>query len=326
MEKSRLETKVGLFVLIGLVLLAVLMIQFSKGTSLFRGTYHLKLHTENVGGLKLKSSVLLAGVAVGSVEDIRLEPSGTNVTVTLQVYKDFPIYHDARFVIESAGFLGDQFVSIIPTTNSPPLLSDGAEVNCQEPFNMQEAARSATGFIKHVDETAKKLDACVTDLRAQVLNAQTLASFGASMTNVRVATEQALASISDIKELIKTNGQQVGLAVSNVVLFSAKLDTLADSAQALLNTNGANLTVATRNIDELTVTAKQLAADVQAGQGLAGAILQNPELATHVQSLAANLALTSSNLNRLGLWGILWSHKPVSTNSPNASHPKSARP
>ena len=65
MEKSRLETKVGLFVLFGLVLLGVLMIQFSKGTSLFRGTYTVRLHTDNVGGLKQKSSVLLAGVAVG---------------------------------------------------------------------------------------------------------------------------------------------------------------------------------------------------------------------------------------------------------------------
>ncbi len=51
-NKSRLETKVGLFVFIGLVLLAVLLIQFSKGTSLFRGTYDLRLHARNVGGLK----------------------------------------------------------------------------------------------------------------------------------------------------------------------------------------------------------------------------------------------------------------------------------
>jgi ABC-type transporter Mla subunit MlaD len=45
MEKSRLEIKVGLFVFLGLALLAVLLVQFSKGTSLFRGTYTLKLRT-----------------------------------------------------------------------------------------------------------------------------------------------------------------------------------------------------------------------------------------------------------------------------------------
>ena len=45
MEKSRLEIKVGLFVSIGLVLVVTLMVWFSKGASLFRSTYTLRLHT-----------------------------------------------------------------------------------------------------------------------------------------------------------------------------------------------------------------------------------------------------------------------------------------
>ena len=326
MEKSRLETKVGLFVFVGLALLAVLMIQFSKGTSLFRGTYTLKLHTDNVGGLKPQSAVLLAGVQVGSVQQIQLTPDGKSVNIFLKIYSDFPIYHDARFVIESAGFLGDQFVSVIPTANKERKLVDNDEVNCREPFNLQEVARSAAGFIQRIDETAKKLDASVTDLRAQVLNTQTLASFSAAVTNLRAVTEQALDAVKEINVLIITNGTQVGVAVSNAVLFSAKLDGFADSARALLDTNGANLTVATRNIDDVTVTVKQLAADLQAGKGLAGAVLQNPELATNVSAIAANLAVTSSNLNRLGLWGILWSHKPTATNTPAAIHPNHPRP
>ena len=121
MDKSRLETKVGLFVFIGLALLAALLIQFSKGTSLFRGTYELRLHAGNVGGLKQRAGVLLAGVQVGSVSDIKLANDGKSVTILLNIYKENKIYHDARFVIEQSGFLGDQYVSIIPTTNSPPV-------------------------------------------------------------------------------------------------------------------------------------------------------------------------------------------------------------
>ena len=315
MEKSRLETKVGLFVLIGLVLLAVLMIQFSKGTSLWRGTYNLKLQTRNVGGLKVKSGVLLSGVQVGTVKQIQLNSGGTNVTILLQIYRDFPIYHDARFVIEQSGFLGDQFVSVIPTTNALPILSDGAEVKCQEPFNFQEVARSAAGFIQRMDETAKKLDASVTDLRTQVLNAETLANFGASITNLKLFTEQAVDTVKNINGIVETNGSQVSLAVSNVVLFSAGLIQLENSAGDILATNSVNLNQATKNIAETSATFKQLAADLQAGKGLAGAVLQNPELATNVQAIAANLAVTSSNLNRIGIWGILWSHHPPATNT-----------
>src|SRR5262245_19040154 len=108
MSKSRLEWRVGLFVLVGLLLLAALLIQFSKGTTFFRPTMHILLRAGNVGGLKLRAQVLMAGVQVGSVSDIRLGPQGTNVTITLKIYSQYIVHKDARFLIEQSGFLGDQ--------------------------------------------------------------------------------------------------------------------------------------------------------------------------------------------------------------------------
>ena len=316
MENKRLETKVGLFVFIGLALLAVLMLMFSKGTSLYQGTYELHLHASNVGGIKPRAAVLLAGVQIGTVSDIRLAEDGKSVTIDLKIEKKFPIYHDARFVIEQSGFLGDQFISIVPNQNLEPKWADGADVNCESPFNLQQVARDAAGFIQRIDETAKKLDASVTDLRAQVLNAQTLANFGTSITNMKLFTEQALDTVDGINSIVNTNSAQVGLAVSNAVLFSAELLRLADTAKEVLSTNSGNIGTATRDIADTSAIFKQLAADLQAGKGLAGTILQNPELATNLQVIGANLAITSSNLNRLGLWGILWSHKSPRTNAP----------
>jgi phospholipid/cholesterol/gamma-HCH transport system substrate-binding protein len=316
MSKSRLEIKVGLFVCIGLALLALLVIQFSKGTSAFRSTITLKLHAVNVGGLKERASVLLAGVQVGAVKKIELADDGKSVTIFLQIYKDKKIYGDARFVIEQAGFLGDQYVSVLPTENKAEPFADGADVECQEPFDLQEVARGAAGFIKRMDETAKKLDASVTDLRAQVLNAQTLSTFGVALTNMQKFTAQALGAIDDINVLVATNSAQVSLAVSNLVYFSGELNQVGASAQDILATNGLKLNDAMKNVDDVTVTLKQLAADLQAGRGLAGTVLQNQGLATNVQLIAANLAVTTSNLNRAGLWGILFSHKASATNQP----------
>jgi phospholipid/cholesterol/gamma-HCH transport system substrate-binding protein len=319
MGKSRLEIKVGLFVFIGLALLAVLLLQFSKGTSLWRGTYELRLHAANVGGIKPRAGVLLAGVQVGSVSEIQLARDDKSVTIILKIYKEFPIYHDARFVIEQAGFLGDQYVSIIPTTNAPPILTNGADVDCQAPFNLQEVARGAAGFIQRLDSTAQKLDASVNDLRSQVLNAQTLASFGTSITNLKLFTEQAIETIQNINDIVSTNGAQVGFAVSNVVQFSSGLIQLEDSAQGVLATNSVNINQATKDIADAAANFRQITENLQAGKGLAGVVLQNPELATNVQAIAANLAITSSNLNRIGLWGILWSHPPPRTNYTTAT-------
>ena len=105
----------------------------------------MNLRADNVSGLKQNAGVLLAGVSVGSVQKIRIDSTGTNVLITLQIYKDYPIYHDARFVIEANGFFGDQYVAVVPTANSRPLLTNGQEVECESPFNLQEvrAARPA---------------------------------------------------------------------------------------------------------------------------------------------------------------------------------------
>jgi ABC-type transporter Mla subunit MlaD len=288
MDKSRLDIKVGLFVFIGLALLALLLIQFSKGTSFFHGTYTLRLHAVNVGGIKPRAGVLLAGVQVGSVSDISLADDDKSVTLTLKIYKQFPIYHDARFVIEQSGFLGDQFVSVNPTANELPKLTNNADVFCEAPFNLQEVARSAAGFIQRIDDTAKKLDASVSDLQRGVLNQQTLTNFSMTLENMRIFSEQAMGAVGDINTLIATNGMGLSIAVKNI----------ESSTEILTN----------------------LMNNLQSGKGLAGTMLQDEQLATNVQIIANNLAVTTSNLNRIGLWGILWSHKPAPATPRNPAH------
>ncbi len=316
MDKSRLETKVGLFVFIGLVLLAVLLIQFSKGTSIFRGTYELRLHADNVGGLKQRASVLLAGVQVGAVSDIQLAEDGKSVTILLKIYKSCKIYHDARFIIQQSGFLGDQYVAIIPTANQLPVWTNGADVECEAPFNLQETARAAAGFIQRIDDTAKKLDAAVGDVRRLVLNEETLTNLSEAVSNLRTFSEQALGTVGDVNALIATNGAQINLAVSNVVFLSRDLIRLSDDAHGLISTNSTEISTAVNNIESSTETLKKLTDDLQSGNGLAGALLKNEQLSTNVQAVAANLAVATSNLNRLGLWHFLWHHELPPTNMP----------
>ena len=97
MSQSRLQLKVGVFVFFCLILVAALLIQFSKGLTLFRQTYDIILKTANVGGLRPRASVLMSGVQVGTVSDIQLSPQGTNVAIVLKIYSQYVIRSDARF-------------------------------------------------------------------------------------------------------------------------------------------------------------------------------------------------------------------------------------
>src|SRR5205823_4607188 len=98
----------------------------------------------------------------------------------------------------------------------------------------------------------------------------------------------------------------------------------ATGLSGVLSTNTAQISLAIKNIESSTVVLKTLADDLQAGKGPAGTLLKNEQLSTNVSQIAYNLSIASSNLNRLGLWGILWAHKSPKTNahpSPSMSWP-----
>jgi hypothetical protein len=87
--------------------------------------------------------------------------------------------------------------------------------------------------------------------------------------------------------------------------------TLTDFGQTRsLATNGPDTAIAVKNIESSTEVLNSLVNDIPSGKGLAGTVFQNEQLSTNVQTIANNLAVASSNLNRLGRWPFLWHKEP----------------
>lgn len=307
---KRLEIRVGLFVLVGLVLLAALMLQFSKGLSFFRPTYSILLESEDVGGLRERAAALMSGVQVGMVDSIRLAPDGRRVTIKLTIYEDFRIHKGARFVLEQSGFLGDQYVAIQPAENPGELFKDGDVAKTEAPFNLQQAARSASSLVARLDDTAKRLNDAIVDIHQLLLNPETLTNMAVTVANLRKVSERAVAAVDRVDMIVNTNAPVISQSGSNLVQFTEQLSVTGGRLNDLVEANGDEVTRAVKNLEEATGSLNQLVRDVQAGKGAAGALLTDDQMASNLQTLAANLSITSSNLNRLGLWGILWKKKP----------------
>jgi phospholipid/cholesterol/gamma-HCH transport system substrate-binding protein len=322
MSKSRLELRVGLFVFVALTLLAALMLMFGKGATFYKRTHEITLITPNVGGLKTRAQVLMAGVQIGTVSGITLGSEGTNVNVTLSIYNPYRIHKDALFAIEQSGFLGDQYVAIYPTTNKAGLFQHGDTAYTEPPFNLQEVARSAGGFIQRIDETARKLNDAISDVRRLVLNEKTLTNLSVAAANICNVAAEAEAAVQGINLLVATNSPAIAQSASNLVAFSEELHQFGGGLGSLLATNRPEIDASVKNIETSTEMLKSLVGDVQSGKGPAGTILKNEEVTTHISEIASNLSITTSNLNRLGLWGILWQHKPPKSNQAAAKPEK----
>jgi len=181
-------------------------------------------------------------------------------------------------------------------------------------------ARSAQGFIQRIDETAKRLNDTINDVRRLVLNEQTLTNLAVAVLNLREASGRALNTIDNFDALITTNTSSFSLSVSNISAFSEELKRFADDLNGIVTTNRGAISDSVNNIESSTETLKHILEKVESGKGLAGTLLQNDAVATNVTAIVNNLSITTSNLNRLGLWGVLWSKKPPHTNEPTARH------
>jgi len=119
----------GLFILLGFAALAYLATQTTSIANYSQGaSYAIKARFTNVGQLKLRAPVKIAGVRVGTVSDIKLEADKLDALVTLSLDKRFDkIPDDSAAAVFTSGLLGDQYVAIQPG-GSPDMFKDGDEV------------------------------------------------------------------------------------------------------------------------------------------------------------------------------------------------------
>ena len=116
MGKKGIETLVGGFVLLGIVGLVFLSLQAANLTSFFeqRNIYELQARFDNIGGLKPRAPVRSAGVTVGRVTSIALDPKTFEGVVTMAIDTGVQFPRDSSAKILTSGLLGDQYVGIEP--------------------------------------------------------------------------------------------------------------------------------------------------------------------------------------------------------------------
>ena len=121
---------VGLFVAVGLAAIAYLSIQV--GGLSYKGPGGLRVYAvfDEIGGLKPRAPVSIAGVTVGQVVSIDLD-DGLRARVTLDVDPRLQLPSDTSAGIRTSGLLGDQFIALEPGAEET-MLAAGDEIAMTE--------------------------------------------------------------------------------------------------------------------------------------------------------------------------------------------------
>ncbi len=301
MREKSYAVRVGFFVFVGIVLVAGLMLNFSRGVGFFKPKYELVMRTRSVAGLKTRAGVFLSGVQVGNVKSVELDSKSKGVTVRLTILQQFQLHKDARFVIEQQGVLGDQFVNITPGSPDAELLKDGDEVTGDEPFNLLEVARSTTDLLKRFDQLGATVGETIARVNRQVLDPHTLSNLSRTVGNFERVSDHSLGVVDNIAGVVSNSGPVLALSLSNLLTFSRKLDEVAMKVDETIATNQMALNDSMKNLRDATASLKEMTAGLESGNGLVGAMLKDEQLRGQVSSTVSNLSVASSNLARYGL-------------------------
>jgi phospholipid/cholesterol/gamma-HCH transport system substrate-binding protein len=115
MGRKGVETLVGLFVLLGMLAVVFLALKAANLASFSTGrTYALTAKFDNIGGLKVRAPVKSAGVTVGRVTGIALDPQSFQGLVTLELVESVRFPADTSAKILTSGLLGDQYIGLEP--------------------------------------------------------------------------------------------------------------------------------------------------------------------------------------------------------------------
>ena len=116
MAQKWAETLVGLFMVAGIACLIVLAFKVSGLSTYAMGkSYEITADFDNIGDLKKRAPVTIAGVRIGQVTGIDLDPRSYKAVVHMDIEeKDNNIPVDSSASIVTAGLLGANYISISP--------------------------------------------------------------------------------------------------------------------------------------------------------------------------------------------------------------------
>ena len=133
-SQKLIESLVGLFIVAAALALLILAFKVSGLTSFFPyNSYYVTAYFDEIGQLKIRAPVKIAGVQIGEVKKIMLDPDTFKAKVTLRInaeYKNIP--DDSSASIMTSGLLGDNYIAITPMYGAV-FLKRGSQIQYTQP-------------------------------------------------------------------------------------------------------------------------------------------------------------------------------------------------
>lgn len=253
--------RIGLFVLAAFILLIVFIFYMGSKEKLFSSTSEITARFVTVSNLLKGAEVDMAGINVGTVEDIRLpQNSRDSVTVRMKVLTDALklIHTDSKAVITTQGLIGDKVISITMGSDSTVAVAPGGRVQGVSPTDFTKIYDTLSAVVSQLDSVA-------------------------------------LAATDLVRHISNGNGT-LGKLVNDPTLYNNATEMVAN-ARTVLDTARNAVSRVSGSFEGLSHEVDDMTAKINRGEGSLGKLLTKDDLYDNVRKASDNIAQSSYTLN-----------------------------
>jgi len=291
-ERKGTELFVGLFLIIGFAVIAIMVVTFGRVGQGLTKYYEITVEFPNASGLIKGADVLLAGARIGHVAEapFLLVKDGFSVGVKLKLRDDVKIPADATIVVNQSGLLGDCYVDVLPPDRIDPnnLIQPNAHVMGRNKPGLDVLQAKGADVLEKLASELDEIEALTKNINQNLVSAQNtknlsetfehLKTMSANLTEstkkldgILVKGDSAVDSAKRTMETVDKAAADLRTAMSDFKRVSQNANTTLDSAKGLLDTGNRVLKKAER------------------GEGALGLLLTDKETADNLKSFATNL-------------------------------------
>jgi phospholipid/cholesterol/gamma-HCH transport system substrate-binding protein len=262
------DVKVGLFVVSALVILIFGSLWVAGSTFMRVAQNNYNVLMKGSAGIEAGDRVRFAGVKVGRIKEVRLEPDAEYpVVMVISIDPDIPVRTDSTARIATAGFMGSSFLVIEAGSPDAPLLSEGGAIQGKEAPGMDEALGHvdaiAAKAVALLDQVSEVLDQVSTDLGPILAGAQDLLSsrnvdnIGEILANLDSMLEEAGPRITSLLTRLDSLAADLEKGAEDMPGLTGELTAMVEDLRAALGPDGERLVVLLDSAQRLMDSADQ---------------------------------------------------------------------
>ncbi|HKI78227.1 MAG TPA: MlaD family protein [Ignavibacteriaceae bacterium] len=291
MVKNAAPVRLGIFIVLGFVLLVIGIFMVGKKGAIFGSSFDVNAYFTNVQGLRNGAVVRLNGIDVGSVKAIQIVPDTTGrVRVRMSISKDIQrfIKTDTKALIETEGLVGNKVVVLKMGSSRSEEVNDGGYIQTEEQPSFSAIINETQGVIQYTKEMTKSLAEITEKVNSgkgsigKLLNDDQLYKNASDLTlQANKSLKGITTELQKVTNLFDKLGVGVQDVVGNVNSAVARLDTIMIGVQQGKGMLGQVLVDGSKYDSTFAVTMQNIQNTSEAARLAASRLAENMEALKH---------------------------------------------